>query len=375
MTQHFPLNDGDPVHEGFFDPIQELLGASAPSLRLKVASTTTVTASGGSGNDQASVAVDGVYRYNTSDVTASLPASGDYTGSVYVTASANDFSGTPDPDSPTVYTFGLEIKQSGTPSTAKYRKVGEVDVVSGAIVALRQSYGASPRGDGPLFAVADHATQAALTVRGAASQSADMLRVQDSSATNFVTVSSAGDTTLAGSLTVSDSDGVVISGSGGNDTLSLSSTTSGTGITIGGDVNLYRHAANTLRTDDLLTVSRAASTDAAVGLLVSGDTEYRLSSTAAGELKWSTGSASADLRLRRSASNTLTVDDGSGGAAKLAVTGNVGFNGASPAAAPDYTVTNGTTDRSYNANSTTLDELADVVSTVISDLISVGLFQ
>lgn len=33
-----------------------------------------------------------------------------------------------------------------------------------------------------------------------------------------------------------------------------------------------------------------------------------------------------------------------------------------------YTVTNGTTDRTYDANATTLDELADIVSTLISDL-------
>lgn len=38
------------------------------------------------------------------------------------------------------------------------------------------------------------------------------------------------------------------------------------------------------------------------------------------------------------------------------------------APSPAYTVTNGTTDRTYDANSTTVNELADVLGTVISDL-------
>jgi len=37
-------------------------------------------------------------------------------------------------------------------------------------------------------------------------------------------------------------------------------------------------------------------------------------------------------------------------------------------AASEYTVTNGTTDRAFNANSTSIDELADVLATVIDDL-------
>ena len=33
-----------------------------------------------------------------------------------------------------------------------------------------------------------------------------------------------------------------------------------------------------------------------------------------------------------------------------------------------YTVTNGTADRTFDANATTVDELADVVATIIDDL-------
>ena len=37
-----------------------------------------------------------------------------------------------------------------------------------------------------------------------------------------------------------------------------------------------------------------------------------------------------------------------------------------------YTVTNGSTDRAYDANATTVDELADVLSTLITDLKATG---
>jgi hypothetical protein len=52
----------------------------------------------------------------------------------------------------------------------------------------------------------------------------------------------------------------------------------------------------------------------------------------------------------------------------------VAFNGSAAVAAPTYTVTNDLTDRTYNANSTTLAELADVVGTIIADLQANGLF-
>lgn len=40
-----------------------------------------------------------------------------------------------------------------------------------------------------------------------------------------------------------------------------------------------------------------------------------------------------------------------------------------------YTVTNVTPDRTYDANATTIDEIADVLGTLLSDLITLGIFQ
>lgn len=55
---------------------------------------------------------------------------------------------------------------------------------------------------------------------------------------------------------------------------------------------------------------------------------------------------------------------------------NIGFFGTAPATqAAAYTPSNVSADRSYNANATTIDELSDVLGTLINDLISYGLLQ
>lgn len=57
-----------------------------------------------------------------------------------------------------------------------------------------------------------------------------------------------------------------------------------------------------------------------------------------------------------------------------ATTQKIGFFNKTPVVQPSaYTPTNVTTDRSYDANATTIDELADVVGTIIADLQSLGL--
>jgi hypothetical protein len=54
----------------------------------------------------------------------------------------------------------------------------------------------------------------------------------------------------------------------------------------------------------------------------------------------------------------------------------LGFYGATPIVQPAaYTPTNVTTDRAYDANATTIDELADVLGTLIADLQGLGLLQ
>ena len=55
-------------------------------------------------------------------------------------------------------------------------------------------------------------------------------------------------------------------------------------------------------------------------------------------------------------------------------TKKIGFFGTSPTAQPGtYTTSNVSADREFDANSTTLDEIADVLGTLIADLKSLGL--
>lgn len=144
MTQNIALKHEDILHAGFTGAIQELLSGATPQFYLVFANSTTLKIVPGAGDKQQSISIQGRYRFRTTETTAALPgATPDGTHPVFVTASDNDYSGpTNEPDKPTVYTFGLEIKKSGeTPGTALYRQVGSVIVVSGAITGFEQTAG------------------------------------------------------------------------------------------------------------------------------------------------------------------------------------------------------------------------------------------
>ena len=101
-------------------------------------------------------------------------------------------------------------------------------------------------------------------------------------------------------------------------------TTAAGGIDFGGDVTLYRGAANELRTDDMIESVRASSTDNAFLTWVTGDSNNRWYVTADGTMRWGPGNASVDTNLYRGAANILQTDDG------LNIAGNVGIGTTSP---------------------------------------------
>jgi hypothetical protein len=68
----------------------------------------------------------------------------------------------------------------------------------------------------------------------------------------------------------------------------------------------------------------------------------------------------------------LTNIQGTAGQLLRVKTDESGFEFVTPATIPAYTVTNKTVDRALDANDTTLDELADVVGTLIDDLTAIG---
>lgn len=75
------------------------------------------------------------------------------------------------------------------------------------------------------------------------------------------------------------------------------------------DTTLYRAAADTLQSDDLIISVRALATDPAHGASVAGDTFDRYRVFADGKTEWGSGTAARDTNLYRSAANELTTDD------------------------------------------------------------------
>jgi|10_taG_2_1085330.scaffolds.fasta_scaffold77845_3 hypothetical protein len=69
------------------------------------------------------------------------------------------------------------------------------------------------------------------------------------------------------------------------------------------------------------------------------------------------------------ATSEVTVGD------NLTITGQFACNGQSVAAAPNYTISNLSTDRALDCDSTSDAEVADVLGQVITDLIAIGIFQ
>jgi hypothetical protein len=105
-----------------------------------------------------------------------------------------------------------------------------------------------------------------------------------------------------------------------------------------GDTNLYRSAADTLKTDDALVVngelrpgnlirsSRANATDSLIEGRVNGDSSARWFVDESGSTWWGSGSAVQDTNLYRSAANTLKTDDNLIVGLGLTVSGSISAN-------------------------------------------------
>ena len=98
-------------------------------------------------------------------------------------------------------------------------------------------------------------------------------------------------------------------------------------VTFGGDVTLYRSAANELKTDDSFFAPRlnalpAAVLDTVFASYKGGETSNRFVIRGDGHMMWSDGTA-LDTNLYRSAADTLKTDDGFVAGGTLSTTGGV----------------------------------------------------
>lgn len=133
-----------------------------------------------------------------------------------------------------------------------------------------------------------------------------------------------------------------------------SGTTDADGIGFGTDTNLYRWSANNLRTDDYFYALGfgsigTANGNTAYGSFISGDTSNRFNITVGGTMTWGSGAAAADTNLYRSAADTLRTDDAFDFATYLTVRGSTGNGMVRPAVGSTRVV-----GEISGANSTTL---------------------
>lgn len=147
MSKHRQLVYGTPIPQDFLDAIQEFISTSAPNLNLAVSGSNTVQIVAGPGNAQVSLGINGLWRYISASVNATVTgAAGTY--DIFATTGANSFAVNPSPppappetDS-TDYTFALAVVAHGqTPTATNYRKIGEVIFDGSRINGLRQMVG------------------------------------------------------------------------------------------------------------------------------------------------------------------------------------------------------------------------------------------
>ena len=145
MSKHRPLIYGQPVPQDFLDALQEFVSTAAPNLNLVVSSANTVQIVAGPGNAQVSLGINGLWRYVSATVNATVTgAAGTY--DIFATTGANSFQVNAVPPPPEVdntdYTFGLAVVTHGqTPTVTNYRKIAEVVFDGSRITSLRQMIG------------------------------------------------------------------------------------------------------------------------------------------------------------------------------------------------------------------------------------------
>lgn len=119
----------------------------------------------------------------------------------------------------------------------------------------------------------------------------------------------AGGITATGSLSIGNDLTVTDDTTIGGD-LAVTGTASVTGnLTLGGDATLYRRSAGILGTLAEIWAEHTNFFDGAWLTIVTGDTTPRLNIETGGAMSWGPGNAARDTNLFRSAADTLTTDD------------------------------------------------------------------
>lgn len=337
------LHHADPVPAAFFDVTQEVLGTLG-RLDLTLANATTLKANAGPGADKAGMGIKGQLRFVTANVEQSMPggsAAGRY--NIYVTTGATLIAGEEDT---TDYSWQLAIikEGGGAPGTAYFKLVGYLDYSGTAITRLVQIFGR--RDDAPKAAVSPSVGVPALEAIMPASSTANPIQALVGGTPVF-SVGPTGALAITSGLTAANA------ALGKNDRNALTLTGAAAGMTLGGDTQLYRSAANLLATPGSLAAGGflQANQDAFVGgvlhLGAFGGTLFdtQLERTAVNTLKTpgvlqvggnlalvsNTGAllfgAAGDTNLYRSAAGVLKTDGQFVVAGGLTITGSTAYEG------------------------------------------------
>jgi|SRR5919106_792768 microcystin-dependent protein len=201
----------DEVFPSYFpNAVQAFLSTVVSQLRLRPVNATTIEAVASAGDGLAAIGIDGNLRYREATVQRSHPGGVAGTYDVFVTATEDDIRATPAPFSDfTNYAFDLGIVASGgsppiVPGTVDvHRKVGELQWSGTAITELRQLVGVDDA-TMPLQPTSRAAFEAALRLRAAAGQTADILRIEDSTGALLFRVDATGRVQGGGGFSTGD---------------------------------------------------------------------------------------------------------------------------------------------------------------------------
>jgi hypothetical protein len=144
--KHIDFDRLDVLPASFMDALEEFLSSVAsPNFTITLVNPTTIQVPAGPGDDEVSVGIDGLFRYNVAPASAAHPGGAAGTYDIWVTTGDNVFTSTPYPDTDlTDYSFGLAIRFVGSPPTAAHsRKVGTVLWDGSAITRVTQTFGQS----------------------------------------------------------------------------------------------------------------------------------------------------------------------------------------------------------------------------------------
>lgn len=141
MSKHRPLSRGEVLPASFLAANQEFISTLSSNLQVLPStstSTTSVFVPAGTGNDQAALGIQGLWRYNTEAVSAAHPGGLPGWYGVWATTSANSFTDSPLPDTDsTNYAFGLVISLDRPDDPAISRKIASVYWTGTRILGIR----------------------------------------------------------------------------------------------------------------------------------------------------------------------------------------------------------------------------------------------